>query len=173
MPALPPLPRAYSVESVRSDDGERTRLYVDGWMERIEMPDEHTIIITRPDLGVIWTLDTQARTYRQSKLPARLDEAFNPDMLDEWTQDGTEKIDGRSYLRFVGRSKNPDFGGAISEVCFLDPKTHIRRRIVTFNKSGKCVLTIDSVNAVVGPPAHELFDMPEGYKKAYRSRRPH
>jgi hypothetical protein len=146
-------------------------MYVDGWMQRIEIPHQHMVVISRPDRGVMWQLDTEARTYRQAKLPEHLEDAFNPDMLDDWTKEGTEKIDGRRYLRFVARSVHPDRAHAIREVCFVDPKTHIRRRITTFDKSGKGVVTIDWLNVVVGPPPREVFNIPEGYKRAYHRRR--
>jgi len=164
------MPQQYSGEAIRSDEGVPSKSYVDGWIRRIEIPQKNRIVISRPDKGLIWMLDTQAQTYSQSKLPKGIDHAFNPDTLYEWTQEGSKNIDGHRYLRFVGRPKDPEAGDA-HELCFIDPKTHVRRRVIAFNKKGEQVLTIDALNVVVGPPPRHIFDMPEGYKRAYHRRK--
>jgi len=41
----------------------------------------------------------------------------------------------------------------------------IRRREVTFNKNGKQVLVVDSLNVQIGPPDSKVFEVPKDYKK--------
>jgi hypothetical protein len=167
------MPTRYSAEIVRSDGG-RTILYVDGWTRKLEMypkTGRPSIVISRPDKGVIWSLTPDTKTYSQTKLPPELEHAFNPDTLCDWTEDGAEMIDGRKFRRFIGRYREASGPiGEAHEVCFVDAKNGMRRRMVTFNVNGERVLTIDCLNAKVGPPPREVFEMPEGYKRGYHRR---
>jgi hypothetical protein len=174
MSTLPPLPARYSAEVVRSD-GDRTILYVDGWMRRLEIypkTGHPTIVISRPDKGVIWSFTPHAKTYSQAKLPRGLERAFDPDTLYDWTEDGTEMIDGRRCRRFVGRYREPSGPiGDAHEVCCVDSNTGMRRRVVSFDVNGDLALTIDYLNAKVGRPSLAVFEMPEGYKRGYHRRK--
>jgi outer membrane lipoprotein-sorting protein len=174
MPILPPFPKSYTVEMVRSD-GDRTMLYVDGWTRRLEMypkTGQSTIVISRPDKRVIWSLCPETKTYSQAKLPAGLERAFDPDTLYDWSEDGAEMIDGRRCRRFIGiyREARGPIGDA-HEVCFVDAKTGMRRRVVSYDVKGKQALTIDYLNSKVGPPRRDTFEMPEGYKRGYHRRK--
>ncbi len=171
---LPPLPPQFSAEIVRSD-GDRTKVYLDGSMRRIEMyfqAGQSNIIITRPDKGLMWSLEPEAKTYSQSRLPKGLDRLLDPDTLCEWTLDGTAVIDGHQCRRFVGRYRGQTGPiGEAYELCFVDVKTQMRRRMVTFDLKGKRALTIDYLNSVVGPPPRAVFELPEGYKRGYHRRK--
>ena len=102
--ALPSLPKQFSAEIVRSD-GDRIVVYIDAWMRRIDMYSKNghsSIVITRPDKGVVWTLSAQDRTFYETKLPkADLEALTDPDSLCEWVAEGDELIDGRKCLRFL------------------------------------------------------------------------
>jgi hypothetical protein len=175
MPAIPPEPMQLTAELVRSDDAQRIKVYMDGWMRRIETQDQTgrtSIVISRPDKGVIWSLSPQTKTFSQARLPKYLKRVFDPRALCDWTEDGAEVIDGRRCRRFVGHylDESSPVGGAY-EVCFIDAKTGVHRRVVTYNTNGNLVLTIDCLNAVVGPPPRAAFEMPVGYKRTYHQRR--
>lgn len=174
MSPLPPFPESYTTEMVHSD-GDRTLLYVDGWLRRLEMYPKGgrtSIIISRSDKRVIWSLTPDTKTYSQGKMPEGMERAFDPDTLYDWSEDGTETIDGRRCRRFVGRYR--ETGGRIGdahEVCFVDAKTGMRRRVDSYDGKGKLVATIDYLNAKVGPPPRHVFEMPAGYKRSYHRRK--
>jgi len=82
--------------------------------------------------------------------------------------EATEVIDGRHCLRFVGRYRAwVGTSGAAHEVHYIDAKTQMPRRVVTFNLKGKKVITIDTLNVVLRAPPRKLFEIPVGYKRAY------
>ena len=171
MPTLPPLPKSYTAEVVRSD-GDRMILYVDGWMRRVELYPKSggpSIVISRPDKHVTWSLSPETKTYSQAKMPDGMERAFDADTLYDWCEKGMEMIDGRRCRRFVGRyheAVGPV--GKAHEVCFVDAKTCMPRRVVTHDAKGEIALTIDCVNAKVGIPPRRVFELPEGYKRSYR-----
>jgi hypothetical protein len=174
MPTIPPPPTQLTAELVRSD-GERTKVYMDGWMRRVELyfkTGQVSIVISRPDKGVIWSLTPQTKTFSQAKLPEHLERTFDPYTLWDWTEDGAEMIDGRRCRRFVGRYL-AEMGsvGSAHEICFVDAETGVHRRVITYDKNGMMALTIDCLNAVVGPPPRAVFEMPEGYKRGYHRRK--
>jgi hypothetical protein len=176
MDALPQRPMQYSATVVRSDDEPAGSVYADGPKDRQEthfLDGRIEILISRRDKGVAWALVPEAKTYSQFK--------FTDDMakratrfvkwLYDWKADGTEIIDGRRCLRFVG-SYRPGAGpsGSAHEIQYFDAKTHMPRRFVTFDLNGKKALTVDYLNVVVGPQPRELFEIPLGYKRRYRKR---
>jgi hypothetical protein len=81
-------------------------------------------------------------------------------------------IDGRRCRRFIGiyREASGPLGDA-HELYFIDAKTGMRRRVMTFDVKGKLVLTIDYLNAKIGPPPRDVFEIPQGYKRGYHRRR--
>jgi hypothetical protein len=168
MSALPPLPGQFSAEVVRSD-GDRTMVYVNGRIRRLEMSDPKTgvicIIIGRPDKGVLWSLTPHTKTYSQTKLPKR-GPGFDPFDIYDWKEDGSAVIDGRKCRRFIGRLRDASVSEDAHEACFVDANTGMRRRMVGYVK-GKATLTIDYLSAVVGPPPSKLFEMPKGHKRVY------
>src|SRR5262245_52783817 len=174
MPSIPPLPKQFSAEMICSD-GDRTMIYVDNWTRRLDMYPKTShprIVINHPDKEVIWSLTPHTKTYSQSKLPRGLERAFDPDTLYDWREEGTEIIDGRIHRRFVGRYRQTRTPiGDAREVCFVDARTGMRRRVDSYDKRGKLVLTIDYRNAKVGRPPRKVFDMPAGYKRGYRRRK--
>jgi hypothetical protein len=111
-------------------------------------------------------------TYSQAKMPDGMDRPFNPDTLYDWSEDGTEVIDGRRCRRFVGRYREArcPIGGA-HEVCFVDAKTGMRRRADSYDEKGEFVARLEYLNAKVGPPPRHVFEMPEGYKRGYHKRK--
>jgi hypothetical protein len=115
---------------------------------------------------LILSLDPDTKTYNQTKIPTR--PVFDPGTLYDWSEDGVEMIDGRECRKFV--SRDPEASGPFDserEVCFIDAKTGMRRREVTYNLEGNLALTIDYLNVKIGAPPKAVFKMPEGYKRAY------
>jgi hypothetical protein len=169
---LPPLPRQFSAEIVRSDEGGRLRLFVDGPFQRSEdytQSGQKCVAISRPNElgGVIYTLDNQRMTYEQVQYSkADFAAEANTDALCDWKVDGTERIDGRECLRFIGHYRWHSAQGY--QVCYVDTQTQMRRRMVTFDEAGEKCLTVDYLDAVVGPPDPNLFELPKGYKKVKR-----
>jgi hypothetical protein len=174
MPTLPPLPKSYVVEVVRSN-GDRAMLYVNGWMRRLDMhpkAGKPSIVISRPDKGVIWSLTPHSKTYSQAKLAGGLDCVFNPDKLYDWNENGATTIDGRRHRRFVGRYSETRIPlGKAREECFIDATTGMRRRVDSYDKKGNLVLRIDYLNAKVGRSPRPVFNMPTGYKRGYHRRK--
>jgi hypothetical protein len=175
MDTRPPYPKQYSAEIVRSD-GERYTVYADGARGRQEthFPDGRTkILISRPDKGVGWTLSPETNTYSQFKFTQSMVKSADRfmDSLYDWRADGTEVIDGRQCLRFIGnyRPKLGPCGGA-HELHYIDAKTKMPRREVTFNLKGKKALTVDTLNVVLRRPAPKTFEIPPGYKRGYRKK---
>ena len=159
---LPPWPQQFSARVMRSDEKHGIRIYIDGDLERQEdLSGEERTTFSRP--GYSWTLNDEERTYYRIKLP-KLKGEFHPDSLCVWTMDGAQRIDGRRCLRFVGRYHKPDLGG--HEVWFVDARTHMRRRHITFNKAGKKCLVTDYLDVVLGPQDPQLFKVPRGFKRA-------
>ena len=150
-------------------------LYIDGWMRRVEFYPKTgypTIVISRPDKRVIWSLSPDTKTYSQAKMPDGIERAFDPDTLYDWSEDGTQMIGRRRYKRFVGRYREPRGSiGDAREVCLVDAKTGMRRRVDSYDVKGKLVMTIEYLSAKVGPPPRQVFKMPEGYKRAYHRRK--
>ena len=175
MNTRPPHPKQYSAEIVRSD-GERWWVYADGVKGRQEthFPDGRTkILISRPDKGVGWILSPETKTYSQFKFTESMVKSADRfiESLCDWTADGTEVIDGRCCLRFVG-SYRSEMGrsGAAHEVQYIDAKTKMPRREVTFNLKGKKALTVDTLNVVLRRPPPKTFEIPPGYKRGYRKK---
>ena len=156
-------------------DGDRTMLYVDGWTRRLEMypkTGQPTIVISRQDKRLIWSLSPDTMTYTQAKMPDGMERSFDPATLSDWSEDGIEMIDGRRCRRFVGRYRQASGPiGDAHEVCLIDIKTGMRRRMMSFDVNGKLAQTIDYLNAKVGPPPRDVFEMPEGYRRGYYRKR--
>ena len=127
---------------------------------------EISILIGRPDKGVLWSLTPHNKTYSQKTLPKR-EPGF--DDIYDWTEDGSAVIDGRKCRRFVGRHRDTSVTVDAHQVCFVDVKTGMHRRIVGYVK-GEAALTIDYLSSAVGPLPSRLFEMPKGYKRAYHHR---
>lgn len=126
---------------------------------------EEKITISRPDIGVIWTIYPAQNSYSEVRVGANSNYR-NASLHDsmEWKMDGEEEIDGRLYARFVGeRCGGPPAGKARTEY-YVDVHTGVRRRIVTYDKRGERALTIDSFYALERP-AKELFELPPGLTK--------
>jgi hypothetical protein len=136
-------------------------------MEEI-LPDGDVIeiVISRPDKGYMRCFDPLNKTYRQIKLPGKLDRVFNPDALYEWTEDGFKTIDKRKCRRFIGRLRSA-MDSAAYVACFVDVRTGMHRRRVGYDEKGDPGVAIDYLKAKVGPPPREVFEMPKGYKRGY------
>jgi hypothetical protein len=122
--------------------------------------------------GVIWSLTPESKTYSQTKFPDNYGRFLDPRTRCDWTEEGIEIIEGRRCRRFVGHYLDA-LGpvGSAHEICFIDAETGVHSRVVTYDKEGKLALTVDCLNAVVGPPPRSVFEMPEGYKRAYHKRK--
>ena len=160
---LPPHPEKYSAEIVRSD-GLIKRVFVNEWMRRIESGG--TITIFRPDKEVIWFLKPTEKLYNERKMRVKtVERVLNPESLCDWTNAGTEAINGRECHKFVGKYKFSADKQEAYEICYVEVDSGIRRREVTFNKNGKQVLVVDSLNVQIGPPDSKVFEVPKDYKK--------
>jgi len=89
-----------------------------------------------------------------------LDVLVDPTALYDWTPDGSEFIDGRECLRFVGRPAAP--AGKALEVYYIDRATGLHRRAITYNKLGNQSLVVDYRSVALGPPDPSVFELPEG-----------
>jgi len=171
MSTFPPPPKRYSAEIIRSD-GERSLVFEDGVRGRVE--DGKNILIRRLDKGVAWNLTPETKTYSQVKLTKEMvKRAISLETLCDWRADGTEVIDGRNCLRFIGHYHSADGASdAAHEIYYVDAKTHMPRRNITFDLNGKKALTVDTLNVVLGPQPREIFEIPAGYKRGYRRKAP-
>ena len=129
------------------------------------------IVISRPDKGMGWRLMPETKTYSQFKFSQEMvDRAMTLNTLCDWTVGGSRVIDGRRCIRYVGRYRHHSEPCKAHEVHYVDAKTKMPRRVVTYNLHGKKALTMDYLNVVMGPPPRELFEIPPGYKRAYRKK---
>jgi hypothetical protein len=130
------------------------------------------ISIACADKRVMWSLDPNTKTYSQAKMPDWMERVINPEEVYDWSENGMEIIDGHKCRKFIGRFQGePRPIGDAHEVCFIDAKTGMRRRVMTFDAKGKLALTIDYLNVKVGPPPRRIFEIPEGYKRKYTRRK--
>jgi outer membrane lipoprotein-sorting protein len=164
MNAAPPLPTQYSCEIFRSD-GKSSRVYVDGEKRRVENGVEAPtqINITRPDLGRVFILYPQQKTFLENEIPddaLSLVEKPNPDFA--WETNGQEQLEGRVCEKFRAYSKKDK---RTKEVLWVDFKTRMRVRLVTYNLSGEPALTANYRNVVIGRVDESVFEVPEDYKK--------
>jgi outer membrane lipoprotein-sorting protein len=167
MSMLPPFPKSFTAEAVRSDQEGRLMIYVDGEKKRFvtySKSGQTEIHISRPvnkHKIIIWKLDPKTKTYSQTKTSADV-HVINPDTLYDWREDGVEMIGGRRCQKFIG--KDPETCAPFldaNEICFVDAKTGMRRRMVTYNLEGTLVLTVDYLNAKIGSLPKSLFETKE------------
>jgi hypothetical protein len=174
MSALPKYPKYYSVYIKRSDEksGEREFVGKDKIRTENRCGGATNIRILRYDKALEWTLWPKDCTYLQTRFPKAQfrmlkdnpDLVWDPDDLFIWTREGSTRIDGRECFRYIGRFRD-DISGKAHEVRFIDKKTKMYRRVVTYNKLGKKCLTIDYLDVQVGVPDPLLFEIPKGYRR--------
>lgn len=156
-----PLPEQYSAEIVRSD-GEFARVFIDGLMRRTEatVGGSRNIVISRPDLGEIYTVLPDCGAYMRSQLSDEMLSSLRQGELDEeWELVDFEVLNGEpvtKYRTYLPGSLHPH------KVVFVQPDTGIRLRTVTLNRIGAEVLTVDMTTVVIGAPSKELFEVPAG-----------
>jgi len=157
---LPALPAEYSASLVRSD-GDRSRIALRSDRRRVETEfknGQRHIVITRGDLGVGWIWQN-FDPWLETPLDLRAVAAVaDPSLGLSWRAVGDIEIDGQVCRHFVG--SQVESGGTVQD-CFVLPNG-IRRRTVTYCADGTVGLTIDTVDATVGPPPLDVFDLPAG-----------
>lgn len=159
-----PLPEQFSATIARSD-ALTSRIYVDGERKRVEndTPNGLEVVVCRPDLGVVYTLHPEEKTYFETPFIAEV-VAYSPDDQRRWLLLGEETINGRQCLKYQVLRKG-DTSGVVRELCYVDPDLGMRVRIVTFNRLGRHVLTCDYQDVHLGPPPPDLFDVPGSYTR--------
>src|SRR5450756_282492 len=134
MATLPPFPKSYKCEIVRSDDRIRMVAYVDADKKRFEeinKTGQLEIEIYRRDLSIMWELYPHAKTYFQSKLDLRKP-VVNPDTFYDWKEEVFKIINKRKCRKFVGREPESCWPyDDAREICFVDVLTGMRRRAIT------------------------------------------
>jgi hypothetical protein len=164
MPSLPPLPKRYSAEIVRSD-GDGSRIFTDGIRQRVEVYDAsgiRSIVIARPDRGVAWSLKRGTTVFFETPFSLKVAQrVLDPTSLLDWEEEGTELIEGTECIRYRGRYKSS--AGAAYELCFVEPASGIRRRSVTFDMTGAQKLTVNWHSVNLESPDLEIFEIPQGY----------
>jgi hypothetical protein len=158
------MPKQYSAEIVRSD-GDRSRVFTDGLRQRIEIYAAGAvqgIVISRPDKGVAWSFMAGSTLFHETPFTQQVAQSVvDPTSLLDWQEDGSEQIDGTECVRYRGRYRFP--AGAAYELCFIERATGMRRRSVTFDKTGAQRLTVDWRSVTFAPPDPAVFEVPQGY----------
>lgn len=158
------MPKQYSAEIVRSD-GYRSRIFTDGVRQRVELHGAtgiQSIVISRPDKGVAWSLMPGSTVFYETPFTQQVAQSvLDPSSLLDWQEEGTEQIDGAECVRYRGRYTRP--AGAAYELCFVERASGIRRRKVTFDKAGSERLTVDWRSVTLEPPDPAVFELPQGY----------
>jgi hypothetical protein len=159
------LPPQYSRDIVRSD-GDAITGYVDGTKRRVDqtVAGMTTIIISRPDLGVMYRIEANTQTYSTIPITRAMEAVAGKDVEEnqEWEHVTTEPFGSRVVDVFdvflIGETHR-------RSRLYVDRETHIRWKEVTFNKLGKEVLVIEAKNVRVGPPPASVFELPAGLRE--------
>ena len=161
---LPPLPSQYSVD-IRRSDGHRTLVFADGGKQRIEVyqrDGRKMVNIARPDLGLIWTIASDAGHAVQRPLASEeMSRVAQPDDAYRWFLDGSETVDGKQFTRVAGQFREVN-DGSIQQTYLLDMETGLRRRCITYDRAGQPRLRVEFECATLGPQPSSLFELPEG-----------
>ena len=167
--ALPELPAEYSASLVRSDS-DRTRIFLCSDRRRVETEFENGqchIVIARGDLGVAWVWQN-SDPWLETPLDWRAVSAVaDPSLALSWRMVGVAEIEGQPCRQFVGTLD--ESGDHIEQECFV-LANGIRRRTVTYCTDGTIGIVIDCLDAMVGQPPLEVFELPAG-AEVLRSRR--
>lgn len=163
-----PLPASFRATIVRSD-GDVSKVWLDGSKRRVELTAKNhpsTATIFRPDLGVMYSVNTDEETFVEYPVGASEIGVINANIEDGevWQHVGNSEIDGNSVDKYESwavdsKSNYP------RQLVFVDRETKMRRRVVTINKLGNPVLTIDYRDIVLGPQPPEVFEVPKGFTK--------
>lgn len=160
-----PLPLQYSAEIIRSD-GDRGRVYIDHKKRRTEQTvgGMTTMTIWRSDLGKCYGIECDTQVYDMTPITPEMEATASVDVEDdvEWEHVGTEKLGSRTVDVFDVFAKGT---ARCRSRVYVDVKTHIRWKTVTFNKLGKQVLIVETKNAVMGPPPASVFELPSGLRE--------
>jgi hypothetical protein len=128
-----------------------------------------SLVISRPDLGVIWHVDPERRTYREMPLPSMGEWPVDPAVEGSWELIGDETIDGvicDMYQVSIPVPRAPPDPTAVSiETIYVDRQTGMRRRVVTHSADGDPALVLDYQDALVAPPAATWFCLPPGLRR--------
>jgi len=159
-----PLPASFSATVVRSD-GDSAKVWIDGQKRRTDLSMGGrctSIAITRPDLGVMYSIDPISGTYHEIPFGDAERAALEANVEDDvqWELVGTSDIDGQRYDEYEAWAT--DASPFPRERICIHPETRMRKRITTINKRGQPVLTINYEDAVVGRQPPDVFEVPSG-----------
>jgi outer membrane lipoprotein-sorting protein len=166
-----PVPRQYTSEIIRSD-GDHIKVYMDLNRRRSEQTvgDMTRITIWRSDLGVMYGIDCNCRTYQKYRITPDMEAVVTTDVEDdvEWELVTTEPLGPHTVDVYDIYPKGKKLRRAR---IWVDNKTHIRWKEVTYNEFGDEVLTIEARNVEVGPPPDSVFELPPGLQEMVLGKR--
>jgi hypothetical protein len=161
---------SYSADqTMESAEGTTTgMIYVTPTMERREMgmQGEQTIVITRRDKNVVWTLMPSEQMYMESKPgSSNRSDDMNNYTVDESTPVGHEVVNGisceKTKIIMTGKD-GTKMGGFwwISKEGIV-----IKMDMIAKDKGGKMRMKSELTNLKIGKQNPHLFEIPPGYSK--------
>ena len=122
-------------------------------------------VINREDKGVSWTLDNQAKTYKESPLKEEQTRAFAGMQVLEYEEVGVETIQGfdtRKYKAIFLDQQGNKGGGFF---WFTEHNIAIKMDMVVKNEGQNHKISVRMEKLDIGPQAASLFEIPQGFSK--------
>ena len=172
--ANPTVPRpsvAYSGDQLM-DMGVMTmnsKSYYDSGKMRVEMSGipmvGEQVTVTREDLGLSWIINPGSKSYTENKLPKDHAQMFSGMEVLEYSQVGTDTIDGYPTRKFkaIFRDQQGNKGGGY--FWFTEHNIPIKMDMVFKVNGQNQKMSMTTSNLQIGPQSAALFELPAGYKK--------
>lgn len=168
--ASPAQPFNATLQLTQAGAARSMTLFVDG--PKIRVQHGNTAQVERQDLGRLWLFDLKQHTFLD--LPLARDSLPPPALLRQEcviTPQGEEDVDGRRaaryHIRMPGRFIEPQLVRPTEETQQVELTIwHSPELGALLKREGPGNATMVMTGIVTGPQAAELFQIPEGYRRA-------
>ncbi|GAB7081394.1 hypothetical protein [Megalodesulfovibrio paquesii] len=165
-----PAPFNATIHAARAGRSQDMTLFVDGPKARLQYG--NTAQVERRDLGRLWLFDLEKKTFLD--LPLGRDTLPPPALLRQettLTPQGEEEIDGRKTLKYhvqmPARFFEPQLISPVDDTRYVELTVwHSPELGVMLRRLGPDNATMTMERISQGPQAAELFQIPDGFRKA-------
>ena len=129
-------------------------------------------IIIRRDIGVMWVLTADTRTYLETRIEGEsaLSAGVMAGTLAEKTAIGPENLNGRPAVKYQVRFAPNTKGEQLSGSAWISPENIlIRLDGEVAGQTGKRPFTLHLDNVELGPQPDAAFELPDGYRRVQPS----